>query len=96
MRRKSFDAVLIGCTALLGVWFGVQEEAPQLLTGPQTAQAATVVPSSSSTDGTPARRFDRQVKRGMSLLKIVFRRPARFADHAFSARARKSVSPFSR
>jgi hypothetical protein len=79
MRRKSFDAILIGCTALLGVWFGVQEEAPQLLTGPQTAQAATVA-RPASTDGAPAYRFEKRVQRGMSLLKMVFRRPARFDD----------------
>ncbi len=83
VRRKSFDAILIGCTALLGVWFGVQEEeAPRMLTEPQMAHAATVGASSTltATQRTPGQQFHRQVQRGMSLLKLVFRRPARFAE----------------
>lgn len=82
VRRKTFDAILIGCTTLLGVWLGVQTDTPRLLSEPQAAHAATVKssPAPTVTHSTPARRFDRQVQRGMSLLKLVFRRPARFDD----------------
>lgn len=82
VRRKTFDAILIGCTALLGVWLGVQEEVPRLLSEPQIAHAATVSTSATpaATSQTPTQHFERRVQRGMSLLKIIFRRPARFAD----------------
>lgn len=83
MRRKVFDAVLIGCTAVLGVWLGVQEVPPRLLIEGSPASAAAVhIPAAtpSSASHTPARRFERRVQQGMSLLRAVFHRPARFGD----------------
>ena len=82
LRRKAFDAVLIGCTALLGIWLGVQHEAPRSLTELQTASAAV----SQTGDASPTasnklrHRFEQKLKRGMSLLELVFRRPVRFGD----------------
>lgn len=81
VRRKAFDAVLIGCTALLGVWLGAEGERTDFGAQLQTAQAATVSPSQSP-NARPniTRRFERRVQRGMSLLKLIFPRPARFGD----------------